>query len=58
MKRPASDNEMKCPKCGMFSLRITERGVGCKTCGYELSPGETDKYRLFQLLKEEERKTD
>jgi ribosomal protein L37E len=47
--------EMKCPKCGRYSLRVTEKGVGCRTCGYELSPGEVDRYRLFQLLKDEEK---
>jgi len=48
--------EMKCPKCGRFSLRETESGVACKTCGYELSPGEVDRYRLFRLLREEEKR--
>lgn len=44
---------MKCPKCGWFSLRETEGGVDCKTCGYKLSAGEADKYRLFRLLRDE-----
>jgi hypothetical protein len=26
-------------------------------CGYSLSPGESDKFRLFRLLKEEERES-
>ncbi len=51
-KAPASD-EMKCPKCGRFELRATGAGVQCKICGYTLTPGESDKYRLFQLLREE-----
>jgi len=25
-------------------------------CGYTLSPGESDKFRLYKLLKEEEKK--
>jgi len=56
MKSEGGDREMKCPKCGRYSLHVTGKGVGCRTCGYELSPGETDKYRLFQVLKEEEKK--
>ena len=48
---------MKCPKCGRFDLRDSEGQVECKTCGYTLSPGEGAKYRLFQLLREESRKT-
>lgn len=55
MKRDERNQEMKCPKCGRFTLHKTEAGVGCKTCGYELSPGEVDRYRLFQLLKDEEK---
>lgn len=57
MKSGNTDREMKCPKCGRFSLHVTEKGVGCKVCGYELSPGEVDRYRLFQLLKDEERRS-
>ncbi|HXW36473.1 MAG TPA: hypothetical protein VEJ36_01020 [Nitrososphaerales archaeon] len=53
MARDRRDDEMKCPKCGRFDLHTTSSGVGCKTCGYELTPGEVDKYRLFKLLKEE-----
>ena len=48
-------DEMKCPKCGRFELRETGQGITCRICGYTLSPGEADKYRLFRLLKEEER---
>ena len=46
---------MKCPKCGWFSLAPSDAGAKCKTCGYELSPGEAAKYRLYQLLKKEEK---
>jgi len=46
---------MRCPKCGRFDLRDTEQGITCRVCGYTLSPGESDKYRLFKLLKEEEK---
>ncbi|HUI22798.1 MAG TPA: hypothetical protein VLY82_00215 [Nitrososphaerales archaeon] len=52
----AESDEMKCPKCGRFELRETPQGVTCRVCGYALSPGENDKYRLYKLLKEEERK--
>lgn len=48
-------DEMKCPKCGRFDLRETPQGVTCRVCGYTLSPGEGDKYRLYKLLKEEEK---
>jgi ribosomal protein L37AE/L43A len=51
-KKPIRD-EMKCPKCGRLELRETREGVECRICGYMLSPGEGDKFRLFQLLKEE-----
>ena len=47
---------MKCPKCGRLELRETGEGVKCRICGYTLSPGEGDKFRLFQLLKEEAKK--
>jgi len=52
----ADRDEMKCPKCGRFDLRETPQGVTCRVCGYSLSPGENDKYRLYKLLKEEEKK--
>jgi len=52
----AESDEMKCPKCGRFDLRETPQGVACRVCGYSLSPGENDKYRLYKLLKEEEKK--
>jgi len=55
MKTGANEKEMKCPKCGWFSLTSSETGVKCRTCGYELSPGEVSKYRLYQMLKQEER---
>ena len=48
---------MKCPKCGRLELRETPQGVVCRVCGYALSPGENDKYRLYKLLKEEEKGT-
>ena len=48
-------DEMKCPKCGRFNLKQTEQGITCQVCGYTLTPGEGDKYRLFKLLKEEEK---
>jgi len=47
------DDQMKCPKCGRFELRETPQGVTCRICGYSLSPGENDRYRLYKLLKEE-----
>jgi len=48
---------MKCPKCGRLELRETPTGVQCRICGYALSPGEGDKFRLFRLLKDEERRS-
>ena len=51
----SQSDEMKCPKCGKFELRVAGQGITCKVCGYTLSPGEADKFRLFRLLKEEEK---
>ena len=47
---------MKCPKCGRFELREMGEGVTCRICGYTLSPGENDKFRLFRLLREESKR--
>jgi ribosomal protein L37AE/L43A len=47
---------MKCPKCGRFDLRQEGEGVRCRVCGYSLTPGEVDKFRLFRLLKEESKR--
>jgi ribosomal protein L37AE/L43A len=52
----AQREEMKCPKCGRLDLRETPQGVTCRVCGYALSPGENDRYRLYRMLKEEEKK--
>ena len=52
----AADDRMKCPKCGRFELWEGERGIVCRVCGYQLTPGEADKYRLFKLLREEARR--
>jgi ribosomal protein L37AE/L43A len=46
-------DQMKCPKCGRLELRVTGEGVKCRVCGYTLTPGESDKFRLFQLLRDE-----
>lgn len=51
----AQSGEMRCPKCGRPDLREMPQGVTCRVCGYTLSPGEGDKYRLYKLLKEEEK---
>lgn len=53
----SQDDQMKCPKCGRFDLRETGQGVSCRVCGYTLSPGENDKFRLYKLLKEEDKGT-
>ncbi|HZW84537.1 MAG TPA: hypothetical protein VFE91_01365 [Nitrososphaerales archaeon] len=45
--------DMKCPKCGRFDLRESDDGIRCRVCGYALSPGEADKFRLYKLLKDE-----
>jgi ribosomal protein L37AE/L43A len=55
MKSQADD--MKCPKCGRFNLKDTGQGVTCGVCGYALSPGENDKFRLYRLLREEAKGT-
>ena len=52
----SQSDEMRCPKCGRLDLRETPQGVTCRVCGYTLSPGEGDKYRLYRLLKEEDKK--
>ena len=52
--KPQAD-EMRCPKCGRFELRESAQGTACRICGYTLSPGENDKFRLYRLLKEEEK---
>ncbi len=54
MKR-AEEQQMKCPNCGWFGLRETDNGADCKVCGYKLSPGESDKFRLFKMLRDESR---
>ena len=51
----SQDDRMKCPKCGRFELKEAGQGVSCRICGYTLSPGETDKFRLYRLLKEEDK---
>ena len=53
MKAGTNEQEMKCPKCGRFSLRGSDVEVKCQICGYELSPGEATKYRLYKMLKSE-----
>ena len=57
MKRGFPGEEMKCPKCGRLELRETIEGVRCRVCGYTLSPGESDKFRLFRLLRDEAKRT-
>ncbi len=56
MRRGPTEGEMKCPKCGRLELRQTPEGIICRICGYALSPGEADKFRLFQLLRDEAKK--
>lgn len=56
MKSDRQDLDMKCPKCGRFSLKGSDVIVVCGTCGYELSPGEATKFRLYRLLKSEEKR--
>ena len=45
--------EMKCPKCGRFSLRQMEASVACSFCGHQLTPGQEANFRLFQMLRRE-----
>jgi ribosomal protein L37AE/L43A len=56
MRAGGGTDEMKCPKCGRFGLRESSDGVKCRVCGYALSPGEVDKFRLFRILREESRR--
>jgi ribosomal protein S27AE len=51
-----TDREMKCPKCGLYSLRDFQERIACSSCGYQLSPGEATKFRLFRLLEKEDKK--
>ena len=51
----ARRDEMKCPKCGRFELRETPKGVTCRVCGYALSPGESDRFRLYKMLRNDEK---
>jgi ribosomal protein L37AE/L43A len=53
--KPQSE-EMKCPKCGRFGLKEGGQGVTCRVCGYALTPGENDKFRLYKLLRDEANK--
>jgi hypothetical protein len=45
------DKEMRCPQCRRQSLKRKEEGVFCGFCGYQLSPGEEVKFRLYELLR-------
>ena len=51
----SQSDEMKCPKCGRLELRETPQGVTCRVCGHALTPGENDRFRLYKLLKEDEK---
>jgi len=53
MAMKSQTDEMKCPKCGRLNLKETGQGVTCRVCGYTLSPGENDRFRLYKLLKDE-----
>lgn len=50
----SQSDQTKCPKCGRLDLKETGQGVTCRVCGYTLSPGESDRFRLYKLLKGEE----
>ncbi len=56
MRKEPPRDEMKCPKCGKLELKENPGGVTCRICGYTLSPGEGDKFRLYRLLREEAKK--
>ncbi len=49
------ESEMRCPGCKRFSLRRKDEGVTCSFCGYRLAPGEEARYRLYEMLKGEEK---
>jgi len=55
MGMKSQSDEMKCPKCGRLELRETPQGVTCRVCGHVLTPGESDRFRLYKLLKEDEK---
>ena len=46
-------SEMKCPRCGRYSLKRRAEKVLCRFCGHELSVGEEARFRLYELLKED-----
>ena len=48
------DQKMKCPKCGLYSLREGDDKIMCKACGYALTAGQAAKFRLFKLLERED----
>ncbi len=48
-----NDSEMKCPKCGKYSLKRTPDKILCRFCGYALSPGEETRYRLYEMLRDQ-----
>jgi ribosomal protein L37AE/L43A len=47
-------SEMKCPKCGRYSLKRRAEKVLCRFCGHELSVGEEARFRLYELLKDQD----
>jgi ribosomal protein L37AE/L43A len=53
----SQSDEMKCPKCSRLELREAGQGVTCRICGYTLSPGESDRFRLYKLLRDEDKGT-
>lgn len=55
-RREPPGDEMKCPKCGKLELKEAPDGVKCRICGYALSPGEGDRFRLYRLLREESKR--
>jgi DNA-directed RNA polymerase subunit RPC12/RpoP len=53
MKSARDDEDMRCPKCRKYELRESDSGVECRVCGYRLSPGQVDRFRLYRMLREE-----
>ncbi len=53
MSQPGNKSEMKCPKCGKFTLKRGADKVVCRFCGHTLTPGEETRYRLYEMLKEQ-----
>jgi ribosomal protein L37AE/L43A len=53
MSQAGNNSEMKCPRCGKYTLKRGAEKIGCRFCGYVLSPGEETRFRLYEMLREQ-----